>query len=572
MWTRGHVYMAAYAVTSTAMFAASLITSMAKLYDFLTLIQELTFDIRLIVLLNFIVCFYLVWMLVSIRVVFGEIRVIEMEHIADRIPFLMLTLLFLLLDDENLILDWIWFGLTLCMKVYHTILYDRIDYLQVRIVNRLLEGTGGRWAVFKMYVTEVSVVLLAALMVVDVVMAKVLAYDVFQGLSAIESLLFGIQFGVMGIEGYTYLGKLTLNMYEVIFYRLPSRQEEREEEPVNLGSTTLIDEEDGDYNADVGEDEDDDDDEFDEQIWENKAFYVQTFTIFLSTLRASFYMVFLYMLSFHTNLALPGTIIQGCITSLYQLCKQIILFRIFLLHSRRLDNHLFTASESELAAADHMCIICRENMHCPSTFQRTRGRLLNARKYPKKLRCGHILHLACLKDWLERSDSCPLCRQKVFATLSGLAATTSSQPVTPARPQAPAEQVPRTATPVAPTPAATATTTATANVVATEINDALEASDIPVVPMTNTAGGDISENVVSCPDRLTPAGSGGSALSAVSSSSAISSFLRICTGSNSRFFVPRDWSCHAIDPTDSPNRYSVRLSDSCVASMEISHK
>jgi len=34
----------------------------------------------------------------------------------------------------------------------------------------------------------------------------------------------------------------------------------------------------------------------------------------------------------------------------------------------------------------------------------------NSSDVPKKLRCGHIFHLRCLKSWLERQQSCPTCR------------------------------------------------------------------------------------------------------------------------------------------------------------------
>lgn len=33
---------------------------------------------------------------------------------------------------------------------------------------------------------------------------------------------------------------------------------------------------------------------------------------------------------------------------------------------------------------------------------------------PKKLPCGHILHFACLRSWLERQQICPTCRQPVL--------------------------------------------------------------------------------------------------------------------------------------------------------------
>lgn len=632
MWTRGQLYIALYAVTSTALFAASLVDLCSRSYDFMTLVQELTYDVRLLVLLNFIVCFYLVWMLVSIRVFFGEIRIIEMEHIADRIPFSMLTLLFLLLDDDNLILDWIWFGLTLCMKVYHTILYDRIDYLQVKIVNRLSESVsaGGadtsRWGVLKMYIGEVSVMLLLLLMVLDVVMAKILAYDVFQGLSAIESLLFGIQFGVMGIESYTYLGKLSLNVYEMLFYRMcfePTRlvpvaastsvdhgglsadvieqppselvelsdSVESSEIAIDSVASEIIESNNSCAGADAGnddslveenatlpsvsnpldfedDDDDDDEDDDDERVWENKSFFVQTFTIFLSTLKASFYMVFLYMLSFHLNLALPGTIIQGCITSVYQLCKQIVLFRQFLSHSRRLDNHLATASESELSDVDHMCIICRENMHCPAKYERTRSKPLNQRKYPKKLRCGHILHMSCLKDWLERSDSCPLCRKKVFGEVAPLnnSAAPPSEPAPVDRPNPPQVVVTSMQLPPAPTPT---TTTNVANIMpetanmANAANASYESSiSHPISTSDATMNRDFSML-----DGNQVMGSSASlehSVAAIGTTEGLVGQGSYSSGSN--VHVPRDWVCLPLERKSSSS-YLVRLNESCVGNV-----
>lgn len=565
MWTRGQIYIALYAVTSTALFCASLVNLLGNLYDYMTLIQELTFDINLAILLNFIVCFYIVWMFATIRLFFGEIRVIEMEHIADRIPFSMLTLLFLLLDDENLILDWIWFGLTLCVKVYHTILYDRIDFLQIKIVNRISDPVGGptsRWGVFRMYLGDVNVVLLLFFIIVDIFMAKLLAFDVFQGLSAIESLLFGIQFGVMGIESYTYMGKLALNMYEVIFFRSnfetrlapgSSRVGSDINSGINVGAgSNGANEIDDNDMSDMSDCEDDD---FEEQVWENKSFYVQSFLIFLSTLKATFYMVFLYMLSFHSNLALPGTIIQGCITSVYQLCKQIVLFRLFLSHLRRLENHLSTATEEELAAADHMCIICRENMHCPATFERSRKRQLNPRRYPKKLRCGHILHLACLKDWLERSDSCPLCRKKVFATSdSPLPVPALAQP----RPRAPAAEVVQTAVPMEATPTETVAAVPEGGANAAQTENGAE-HHFRVNPAANQV-----DSAVPRVEVVQPLQSSSSDLMSWSQFSSSSDSF-----SGSALHVPRDWLCLPVVRTVSPNTYSVKLSDNCVGNVVV---
>ena len=67
------------------------------------------------------------------------------------------------------------------------------------------------------------------------------------------------------------------------------------------------------------------------------------------------------------------------------------------------------ATEEDLAR-DSTCIICREEMR-PWDAADNPGALDRVR--PKKLPCGHILHLGCLKSWLERQQVCPTCRTPV---------------------------------------------------------------------------------------------------------------------------------------------------------------
>lgn len=75
------------------------------------------------------------------------------------------------------------------------------------------------------------------------------------------------------------------------------------------------------------------------------------------------------------------------------------------------------------------CIICREEMRpwsvtnpqappaAPGALPPARpAATVNERVRPKKLPCGHILHLGCLKSWLERQQVCPTCRRPVVDT------------------------------------------------------------------------------------------------------------------------------------------------------------
>ncbi len=58
------------------------------------------------------------------------------------------------------------------------------------------------------------------------------------------------------------------------------------------------------------------------------------------------------------------------------------------------------ATVEELASANNVCIICREEMaeRC------------------KKLPCNHIFHVACLRSWFQRQQTCPTCRMDVLGT------------------------------------------------------------------------------------------------------------------------------------------------------------
>ncbi|KAG2482343.1 hypothetical protein HYH03_018731 [Edaphochlamys debaryana] len=58
------------------------------------------------------------------------------------------------------------------------------------------------------------------------------------------------------------------------------------------------------------------------------------------------------------------------------------------------------ANAEDLRRCDGVCIICREEMAEAGTN--------------KRLYCGHVFHLHCLRSWLERQQNCPTCRASVF--------------------------------------------------------------------------------------------------------------------------------------------------------------
>ena len=81
------------------------------------------------------------------------------------------------------------------------------------------------------------------------------------------------------------------------------------------------------------------------------------------------------------------------------------------------------ATAQELEDGDATCIFCRDEM---------------VAGVAKKLQCGHIFHFTCLRSWLERHHTCPMCRATIEVSGGADAASAGARHVPRGRP--PAEQ------------------------------------------------------------------------------------------------------------------------------------
>lgn len=111
--------------------------------------------------------------------------------------------------------------------------------------------------------------------------------------------------------------------------------------------------------------------------------------------------------------------------------KRLAAFLKYRRATRDMNERYPDATEEDIARED-TCIICREEMRPWSVtnppaeppaegapaIPPARPSTLNERSRPKKLPCGHILHLGCLKSWLERQQVCPTCRRPVVDNLA----------------------------------------------------------------------------------------------------------------------------------------------------------
>lgn len=82
-------------------------------------------------------------------------------------------------------------------------------------------------------------------------------------------------------------------------------------------------------------------------------------------------------------------------------------------------NSRYPDATPEEVEREGVCIICREEMRAwtEGGVAGEGGRAAGTqdqRSRPKKLPCGHVLHFACLRSWLERQQRCPTCRRPVL--------------------------------------------------------------------------------------------------------------------------------------------------------------
>lgn len=392
---KSYQYFIGYISVSIALISWSVYTSLEISPNVFTFLIEFTDGYKLGILLNFLFLSFVLSGKFIQLLLFGHLRIIEVEHLVEKLPIYFINLLFnLTTNDNNLILNCLLLGIAVSFKIFHVILIDRLDYIHMKIFNNSSNERYTTYNILQKYLRSLHFWLILLFIISDFAIAKFLVYDVFQGINSVTCLLFGFQFAVQGVEALTYYSKLLLNIYELAFYRHHQ--------------------DDFDIDEENEEELDEDEEEDNERVWDNKAFFSKSIDICSASLKAISYLGFIYLLTIHSGLSLPISMLQGTYLSLKQTYKEISQLFAFIESSKKLDSQLPNATKEELETSDNLCIICREDMYALDEYERTHHKSLPARRFPKKLNCGHILHMGCLKDWLERSEICPLCRRKVF--------------------------------------------------------------------------------------------------------------------------------------------------------------
>ncbi|KDP21781.1 hypothetical protein JCGZ_00568 [Jatropha curcas] len=134
--------------------------------------------------------------------------------------------------------------------------------------------------------------------------------------------------------------------------------------------------------------------------WERKAVYTFYLELIRDLLHLSMYLCFFLVI--FMNYGVPLHLIR----ELYETFRNFKIRVADYLRYRKITSNMNDrfpdATPEELNASDATCIICREEMTTA-----------------KKLICGHLFHVHCLRSWLERQHTCPTCRALVVPPDNG---------------------------------------------------------------------------------------------------------------------------------------------------------
>ncbi|EYU22388.1 hypothetical protein ABFS82_05G006200 [Erythranthe guttata] len=138
--------------------------------------------------------------------------------------------------------------------------------------------------------------------------------------------------------------------------------------------------------------------------WERKAVYTFYLELIRDLLHLTMYMCFFLVI--FVNYGVPLHLIRELYETFRNFKIRIADYIRYRKITSNMNDRFPDATPEELDTSDVTCIICREEMTTA-----------------KKLICGHLFHVHCLRSWLERQNTCPTCRALVVPPENGTSTT-----------------------------------------------------------------------------------------------------------------------------------------------------
>ncbi|WEW58434.1 E3 ubiquitin-protein ligase hrd1 [Emydomyces testavorans] len=237
--------------------------------------------------------------------------------------------------------------------------------------------------------------------------------------------MFGFEFAVLTILSTSTTARYVLSLAEIYIVRQQKRARLAErraeiqasrEEILRTSQTTS-----SELPRELPNEDDIDEAELDVPGWEDKGRYIFYLDLITDFFKLVVYLSFFAIL--FTFYGLPIHILRDVAITLRSFVKRVVDFVRYRNATRDMNLRYPDATAEEIARED-VCIICREEMRPWQPFESVNDRSTDGRAAgrvperlrPKKLPCGHLLHFACLRSWLERQQNCPTCRHPVTRT------------------------------------------------------------------------------------------------------------------------------------------------------------
>lgn len=429
---RKQVILATIAVYT--LMSISIVTAYSSSKTYLQLTIKLTEGINVLILTAFVLLnLTLLWQTVT-WLLFGELRLIEQEHIFERIPFTVINLIIVtsMFDDFQLANMLVLAAALIILKIYHWILADRLEPL----LQRANATTQLRDITFSPYILNLAIFGVVDFLIVRHFWSKYYigtgiathffsrdegGRRVFKWQNVLANLgtpiqtpsgshrrlmlLFGTEFCVVFLDLINLVMHTALDICEFYVVQTPHISHTR---------------------VDVGADADTEGEEEDtphSDGLEGKFLYEKIIDLVTRLAKAVVHTVMIFSLQFMILKDLIWDFL-----SIYQ--NAISLWKIYK-NNKQLDAKLPNVTVHDLKDHDNICIVCMDDLVKlgssktvnPKEVKQDGSKTLltqqdidsmSKHKKPKKLPCGHMLHLSCLKNWMERSQTCPICRLAVF--------------------------------------------------------------------------------------------------------------------------------------------------------------
>ena len=402
------------------------------------------------ILTNFVFVAACTFLLFLQRFLYGRLRPIEIEQLYEKAWFAVTETCLAMTIFRGEIGAWflVMFFALLAGKVWGWIGEGRVETLEQQPPRNAA-----------LFHTRLAASLLLSV-VFDTYMLDYVVQEVLQMARPDMMVMFGFEFAVLSISSLSTLARYAISLVEILIVRGQKyrRAEEirkerreareaqlREQSTNNQGESSSTQAADGTttipampqpptQTGGAATEEHIDDAEIEVEGWEEKGRWIFYLDLTTDFLKLVIYLSFFFILLIFYGL--PIHIMRDVFLTCRSFFKRIADFLRYRTATKDMDERYPDATAEEVGR-EEVCIICREEMRVAPRQDATAAagdangqqqsqqppqrprRTTNAatdRMRPKKLPCGHILHFACLRSWLERQQICPTCRRPVLPT------------------------------------------------------------------------------------------------------------------------------------------------------------